>query len=387
MPGGGLDLAGGWRGSLVQVRGDWQFYCQVFYFPAWNSNERMCPFCRASNVDKACLWTDFGPNATWRDRRWTHESYLNFLRTHGLAIPVFFLLVVGAIGFRLECITVDPLHAIDLGFSSHIVGNVFWYLSVIRNVFAATTYAQRISKLNTRLREWYNKTKCTSRIQGEITIERLRKSAQHWPKLKAKAAATRHVMAFVLELVLMYATPDDPDFGTHDQLMIGVVQLIKRFYELLDDNSMFFSAACLAEMVDIGNMLPNLYGQLADLCFEAGLKLWKLTPKIHLFQHLCLDQVPSFGNPRYFWTYGDEDLVGQLVDIAIGVHPATLGVSVLFKWAVCVFEEVFFCQTSMTKMYRPLRGLTCSILDRCHVSMHCCCRYARPRVIEIEKRR
>jgi hypothetical protein len=35
MQGGGVDLApGGYRGALCQVRGDWEFYTQVFLFQA-----------------------------------------------------------------------------------------------------------------------------------------------------------------------------------------------------------------------------------------------------------------------------------------------------------------------------------------------------------------
>jgi hypothetical protein len=33
---GGRLLAGGWKGCLAQVRGDWSFYCEAFYFPQWN---------------------------------------------------------------------------------------------------------------------------------------------------------------------------------------------------------------------------------------------------------------------------------------------------------------------------------------------------------------
>ena len=37
---GGKWLAGGWKGCLAQVRGDWAFYCECFYFPQWNSAVR-----------------------------------------------------------------------------------------------------------------------------------------------------------------------------------------------------------------------------------------------------------------------------------------------------------------------------------------------------------
>ena len=65
-----------------------------------------------------------------------------------------------------------------------------------------------------------------------------------------------------------------------------------------------------------------------------------MSPKLHLWIHLTEDQAAAFGNPRSWWCYGDEDLIGQLIDIAVGVHPATLGVAVLYKWACCVFDDV-----------------------------------------------
>ena len=46
-----------------------------------------------------------------------------------------------------------------------------------------------------------------------------------------------------------------------------------------------------------------------------------------------------YGNPRYYWTYGDEDLVGRLVSIAEGVHISTLAVSVLSKWIHVVWDD------------------------------------------------
>ena len=34
-------------------------------------------------------------------------------------------------------------------------------------------------------------------------------------------------------------------------------------------------------------------------------------------------QAIQFGNPRFYWTYADEDLVGLLMDIAQGCHVST----------------------------------------------------------------
>ena len=85
--------------------------------------------------------------------------------------------------------------------------------------------------------------------------------------------------------------------------------------------------------------LAEWYAQLSASRFSDENRLWKVQPKLHLFEHLLEITAILYGNPRYFWCYADEDLVGQMVDIAETCHPATLPFSVLFKWLHCYFAE------------------------------------------------
>ena len=337
--GGGQPLCGDWRGCLAQCRGDWQFYCQVSYFPQWHCNLHMCPFCRASNVVDGFLWTDCTDGAGWRLTKWSHDAYIHYLNCNGLPIPVLFLI---AIGFRLCCVMIDSLHTVDQGIASHIVGSALWYVTVIRGKLGGGTLAAKVELLNKRLKQYYSQESCQkkSRLQGKLTVERLRNN-KLWPKLKAKAAATRHLAAFALQLILEFSDVHDPHWGHHDTLATGVCQLLCRYYTLLDSESMFFSTEAKTEIHDFGNLMGNLYTQLSNIGFAFHVKLWKMSPKLHLFMHLCIDQSPLMGNPRSFYTYSDEDLIGQLIDIAKGVHPSTVAISVLFKWAVCVWSDLF----------------------------------------------
>ena len=75
-----------------------------------------------------------------------------------------------------------------------------------------------------------------------------------------------------------------------------------------------------------------LYASLAQEAVSDGERLWKLMPKLHLFVHLCEWQAVEVGNPRSYWTYVDEDLVGLLIEVAESCHPKTLAFSALFKW-------------------------------------------------------
>ena len=68
------------RGALCQIRGDWAFYTEVFKFPTWNGALSMCWMCRASSTLKPLLFTDFSAGAGWRRTRWSHETYVQYLR-------------------------------------------------------------------------------------------------------------------------------------------------------------------------------------------------------------------------------------------------------------------------------------------------------------------
>ena len=88
-----------------------------------------------------------------------------------------------------------------------------------------------------------------------------------------------------------------------------------------------------------GGQLAVMYGKLACWSHSRNFRIWKMAPKLHLFEHLILQAV-AHGHPACWWTYGDEDLVGRLIRIAHTVHPATIAESMLCTWAHCVFDEM-----------------------------------------------
>jgi len=322
---GGVELASGWRAAICEVRGDWAFYKEVFHFGAWNSRERMCYMCRASNALRHMAWSSYGEDAGWRGSRWSHEAYLSFVVDTGLATPV---LLAACAGLRLECITVDVLHCVDQGIASHIIGNILWILIVLRASLGGATFKARVMALRQDLKEWYKATKCTNQIRGKMTQERLRADGD-WPKLKAKAAATRHLSRYAKHLVITHA-----GLSEEDVLMSNVVVLLVRFYELLDEQPRFFSDAAQAEVAWLGRRLAIYYHDLARRALVAGQRLWKEMPKMHMFVHLCEWQIPAHGNPRYSWCYADEDIAGFMAEVAATCHPRTMAASALYKWVV-----------------------------------------------------
>ena len=321
----GDPIANGWKAALIQVRGDWEFYCQMVDFPQWNGAVRCCWLCRASNSVERFLWTNMGPDAPWRASVWSHSQYLDCLREEGSLPPLLF----GVIGLTLQCIHIDVLHTVDQGVASHIIGNVF--IECMQS--HGTNQEARMSWLQKEVLSWGKRFKPGSKLQGKLTFERL-KTDGGWPKLKAKAAATRHLSHLALEMAQNHCSGSQ-----HDRIRVRICDLLVRFYVLLDKEGVFMSSNAQAEVCKLGNDLCRLYAALsAEALAPPASRAWKMVPKFHLFLHLCELQVGVKGNPRYYWTYCDEDLQRHVKEIAQSCHPSTLPTTSMYKWLLLVFE-------------------------------------------------
>ena len=330
IPSPAKPLAGGYRASFCQVRGDWAFYKEAFDFPAWNGAIRMCFLCFASSTIRALSWTDNAATALWRATLLTHETYLASLVADSKPCPRLFQ----AKGLRLDCITIDVLHCLDLGVAAHVIGNVLFIIGVLRGAFGGSTYDERVRKLDSHLKKWYKQRKEKYLLQGKLTLERIRTKAS-WPKLKSKAAACRSLVPYALELIQTYGDKEG------DGAILDVCQLLTRFYFILHQEQLFLSQGARDELADLGLEFARQYAVLAKRAFDSGFKLWKMSPKLHMFMHLCIIVSTPHGifiNPRFYWCYADEDLVGQLIEVAETCHASTVAVSALFKWLVLAFE-------------------------------------------------
>jgi hypothetical protein len=121
--------------------------------------------------------------------------------------------------------------------------------------------------------------------------------------------------------------------------ILGLCQLLIRFYRLQDMESQFFSAEACDEVRMLSQTFAALYAKLAKEAHDSGVKMWKHQATFHLFQHLAEYMIAFQGNPRLFWTYQDEDLVGELIEVAQGVHIACLATGVLMKWIHAAFPD------------------------------------------------
>ena len=82
-------------------------------------------------------------------------------------------------------------------------------------------------------------------------------------------------------------------------------------------------------LAQITDSLCMLYVSLSTE--TAKTKRWKLIPKPHLLFHLGCHQARSWENPRFAWTYADEDEVGALIKVASPCHTETMAETALYK--------------------------------------------------------
>ena len=90
---------------------------------------------------------------------------------------------------------------------------------------------------------------------------------------------------------------------------------------------MFLSESAKVQLPKIGQHLCVLCSQLSA---EAA--------RHHLFQHLCEWQALTHGNRAHYWTYSDEDLVGQKNEVVQTCHARTMAGTALFKWLTFSFD-------------------------------------------------
>ena len=316
----GRKLAQGWKGSLVQCRGDWEFYQQVLKFPAHSSEPYMCWLCRASPSGRLC-WANFRDDAAWKATMETHATYLERLAAQGLEPSILFRVKT----LKLEGVMIDVLHTVDQGLATHLIANV---LVEVCDKLPGPTQESRAKRLNAMLQAWYTRNRDRYRIDCKLEWSRLKTSGD-WPKLRAKAAATRHLAAWALELATEYCGDSE-----HDQWRRGCCQLLNRFYEILASQPQFLSTEAKTELGEVGPLLLQLYSKLSGEALEHNRRMWKMAPKFHLFQHLCQT---SFLNPRFCWTYGDEDLQKHLKCVARSSHASTVSYTTVYKWVSFVF--------------------------------------------------
>jgi hypothetical protein len=238
----GRPLASGRRAALMQVRGDWEFYVSALGLPSWQNATNCCWLCEASEMN----WAYAGTDASWRGTIRSHESFLEKAAALGEDTCVLFRIHT----LRVEGVMIDTLHAVDQGVASHVIANIF--IECMKHF--GTNQALMTEGLQKALKKWYSENRGVYKIQGKLLYSRIR-SSKDWPKLKCKAAATRHLARFAMHLCTLYNSG-----CLHDRRRLACITLLCRFYELVNVDHMFLPADVRAELAITCRKFVEIYG-------------------------------------------------------------------------------------------------------------------------------
>ena len=138
----------------------------------------------------AADYKEVGPHAAWRTLRYTAKQFWDMMRDQGIPpCPIFDLPGVG-----LEVICIDVLHALDLGFTQDVLGNILWeYLA--SGLCVGRSLDARVKSLWAQWKEHQKTYKTPCKLQG-LTKEMIKLDKKP-PKLRAKGAETR-ILLFIM---------------------------------------------------------------------------------------------------------------------------------------------------------------------------------------------
>jgi hypothetical protein len=241
-------------------------------------------------------------------------------------------------GLLIDHLTVDAMHAGDLGTFQDAVGSLFWIEISHKQWFRNQNVG--LKALNVKLKSFYDAHENFSRVYP-LALTQVIANKPGYPYLKAKAAQTRHLAKFCLALAQLHKSGDGggrgafrfqnthrlaADSQTHIDLLVNLFQGLHDYTE-----------SCMASPFSVDECRRAMYVYLQSLealhkLWRRGLPLehhgpqpWHLRPKAHVCQHMVHEKVEAFGSPNMFWGYRDEDFVGVVKAIASKTkHPATL---------------------------------------------------------------
>jgi hypothetical protein len=179
---------------------------------------------------------------------------------------------------------------------------------------------ERLAIVWQRLQCFYEKNHTESRLTNlklSMIVPDIDAPHKFFPQLKTKAAETKHLIAFMVELMQQ---ADDGSVQARQKLAAAIA--IQKFCNLLDlAGAVPTNAQATEARSTMQDFLLN-YRALHDWAKESSRMLFHLVPKFHMAWHMA--QQFSFLNPRLSWTFKAEDYVGKVSKLA---HGCTFGTS------------------------------------------------------------
>ena len=233
-------------------------------------------------------------------------------------------------GFHFGCIVLDWMHMVDLGCAQVCLGNVLFELfKEMGGIMERPT--PTMAQLQQCLQD-------VAAAQGvEVPTNRLQfkmiRGSDRKPRLRMKAARVRAMAPLVLEILRTHF----PAGNDRDLRREKCVAYLCAAYKELDN----WSDQSAARLQDFCRRHLLLFMSLAREVVQTDGEWvrWRFFPKAHMLQHLAGAQARRWGNPKEWWCYTDESVIGMVVRLAETCHPSTLATACCSKYLVLALLE------------------------------------------------
>ena len=278
----------GFVAGLLQVRGDWAFYKEVFEFPGWQSKQCCWRCCAKNAPGEAGDFRICSTEADWRQQRLTGYMYLVQQKLAGiLPSPLF-----ESPGLTVDMVMVDWLHTMDQGVIADVIGNVFWELLPL--LFHGTRKLQ-VQTLWGIVKIYYHHARVPDRLDG-LTAEMIKAKGKS-PKQRGRAAQVRYLLPLAAQLAEEHSHENG-----HWLTVAALTDALLRL--TLMNNERPYPAS---QAADLSRRVALLYtGLEMEAVAKGNTYSWRVKPKLHLMQELIEYQCQQSGSPCQYWTYKDE---------------------------------------------------------------------------------
>lgn len=292
-------LAGGYRGALVQVAGDCDFFSKWLQTPQVTNHQKPCVLCKCS-YRGPCSWLDNRPNSLWQRSMVSPSNY----RRHWSPQIALYKLP----GFSSLALAMDWMHCMYLGWLQHVYGSILHLLvffilpnSPLDNLLAIGDFIKQFQRSNNV------KNRYRMRLD-KLTMVQPKKG---YPKLRGRAADISGLYSTMVE---RWNTHMDTADERHRQIRL-FLKLNSKLVDILDSFSprygyMAIPASQHEELLNAGLNMAQIHSQLHAYYESQDVKIFNQTSKAHFSLHSL--QLSCYVHPYLVYCFKGESTMHRV---------------------------------------------------------------------------
>ena len=239
------------------------------------------------------------------------------------------------------------MHIMDLGIIQHIAASILFLLVWDTGIDGTTDF--KVGRIWEVLIEAYDTlaTPSGERLPHAVFFaifeKRRSKNPPSYPELHSKAAIGRHCTHALNQVVKrmedwspLGASFTDDDDGSTFNMVKELLANCARFYDCILFHDYWLPEDAAQEAHDALLCVGCFHQALSNKFMTRSRKIFYFTEKAHYAQHIALDCLYLRSNPRFGWTYRDEDYMGKVKQLAEASSrargPLKLGRAFTFRW-------------------------------------------------------